>query len=95
MPYHKVFQKKPPSINNNRERTLYFQRTYHPRTIPSELIQKTFRNTIKNTKLFNRLIICNKRPQNVKDRLSKSTLTNLPEHNPSDYIQEENLIRDI
>ena len=95
MPHHKVFQKKPPPINNKGDRTLYFQRTYHPRAIPSELIQKTFTNTIRNTKLFNRLIICNKRPKNVKDRLSKSTLTNLPGHNPSNYIQEESLFRDI
>ena len=60
MPHNKVFQKKPPPINNNGERTLYFQRTYHPRAIPSELIQKSFTNTINNTKLFNRLITANK-----------------------------------
>ena len=95
MPYEKVYQKKKHSQTNKADKILYFQRTYHPRTIPSALIQKSFKKTIAYTKLFHRLIICNKRPKNIRDILSSSTLPNLPGQNPSNYIQEEGTFRDI
>ena len=95
MPYKKVFQKRLHKEHDKEESTLFFQRTYHPRSIPSSLIQRTFDNTIKKKNLFHRMIICNKRAKNIKDKLCNSTLTDLPGNNPSDFLRQEGHFRDI
>ena len=53
---------------------IFFHTKYHPNNIPPSLIQNTFQHTLSQLSFVNKLIICNHRPENIRDKLIPSNI---------------------
>ena len=66
---------------------IFFHLPYHPRGIQRTTIRRIFNDTIGPQLPDRRLTVAVSRPRNLRDRLSKTILKDLPGHNPSDLLQ--------
>ena len=73
---------------NKNKKILFFKRTYHPKSLPNKTLQATYSNTLDCINLFDKMIVCNKRPKNIRDVLMPSSLKHISGKNPSDILQE-------
>ena len=78
------------NINRNKipDTTLLFHREHHPRSLPPRAIKDAFKRAFKDTNIYNKLMICNSRPKNIRDVLMPSDLKPLEGHDPSDYLNK-------
>ena len=74
------------SVKDVPHTTLIYHTEYHPRGIPPQIIKEVFNKTLRKTKLFDKLLICNRRPKNIRDLIMPSDIPNVPGDNPSDYF---------
>ena len=85
--FRKVFVRAKHESSNNKNKILFFKRTFHPKSLPNKSIQNAYSNFLGNLKLFEKMIVYNKRPKNLRDTLMRSSLKNIP-GNPSDFVPE-------
>ena len=92
MKFRKVFvrsqQDKISNQNKNNKKILFFKRIYHPKSLPNKTLQAAYTNSLGCINLFDKMIVCNKRPKNIRDTLMPSSLKNINGKNPSDFLQE-------
>lgn len=74
--------------NTSNDKILFLKKTFHPRSFSNKQVQHLFKKSFQNIDLFDRLIVCNKRPKNLRDILMPSTLASVEKMNPSDYLHE-------
>ena len=79
---------KQDEISNKNKKKLFFKRTYYHKSLPNKTLQATYSNTLDCINLFDNMIVCNKRPKNVRDVLMPSSLKQISGKNPSDILQE-------
>ena len=88
MKFRKVFVRAKNESSNNKNKILFFKRTFHPKSLPNKSLQKAYSDSLGKIKLFDKMIVCNKRPKNLRDTLMPSSLKNIPGKNPSDFVPE-------
>ena len=92
MPSHKIYVRNKKQMQNNISDTIYFHAEYHSHGVPRKLLQRAFRSTIKKLGRYNKIMVCYRRPTNILDLLIPSTLRDIEQSKPSDYIQKINYI---
>jgi len=66
---------------------IFFHLPYHPRGIQRTTIRSIYQQTLGPILTDRRLTVAVSRPRNLRDRLSKTVLKDVPGHNPSDLLQ--------
>lgn len=69
------------------DKQIFFHLPFHPRGIQRNTIRRLFNETLAPTLTDRRLTVAVSRPRNIRDRLSKTVLKDLPGHNPSNLLQ--------
>ena len=59
---------------NKHTHDIFYHSKFHPNNISSKLIQNTFHHTLSKLSYINNLIICNHRPDNIRDKLIPSNI---------------------
>ena len=88
MKFRKVSVRAKHESSNNKNKILVFKRTFHPNSLTNKSLQNAYSNSLGKLKLFDKMIVCNKRPKNIRDTLMPSSLKNILGKNPSDFVPE-------
>ena len=88
MKFRKIFVRAKGEKPNNKNKILFFKRTFHPKSLPNKSLQIAYSNTLGCVNLFDKMIVCNKRPKNIRDTIMPSSLKNIHGKNPSNYLPE-------
>ena len=86
MKFRKVYVRSNKEIKNKNKNTLFFKRTYHPKSVKNHSLQRIYTETLGKINLFDNMIVCNKRPKNIRDILMPSFLQLINGENPSDLL---------
>ena len=71
----------------NKGKPIFIHINYHPRGIQRNDLRSIYNETLAQ-EIPNKVIIAVSRPKNLRDRLCRSRLQDVPHNNPSDIIQQ-------
>jgi hypothetical protein len=83
---HRVMTNEPPADNTTSTNPLIFHLLYHPRGITRQQIRQVYNDTVGPLMPTRRLLVAVSRPKNIRDRVCRTQLSDIPNDNPSDYI---------
>jgi hypothetical protein len=79
------------SRTDNNEDTLFIHWTFHPNGLQQKDIREAYNTTLKVHLEYTRMTVAIARPHNLRDILSKTTLTVSPEFSAKSYIEKLNV----
>jgi hypothetical protein len=83
---HRVTPNEPPTDTTPSTNPLIFHLSYHPRGLTRQQVRKVYADTIGPLIPDRRLLVAVSRPKNIRDRICRTRLADIPSDNPSDYI---------
>jgi hypothetical protein len=86
---HRVTPNEPPTDTTPSTNPLIFHLSYHPRGLTCQQVGQVYADTIGPFIPDRRLLVAVSRPKNIRDRVCRTRLADIPSDNPSDYITTE------